>query len=86
MRELGKPIVVKDMSYLGCVPYRLRRHGAYDLIGRVAASFCLDSLLTFSSRRKLKEEYNEPLSSHTRWENMLNLTAMAASRLPMREY
>jgi hypothetical protein len=54
MRYTGKPIVANDMSYLRCVPYRLRRHGAYDLAGRVAALFCHDSLLTFSSKEKVR--------------------------------
>jgi len=52
MRDTGKPIADNDKSYLRCVPYCLHRHGAYDLAGRVEESFCLDSLITFSLRRK----------------------------------
>jgi len=42
----------EDNGLARSVPNHLRRHGVYDLAGRVEASFCLDSLFTFSSRRK----------------------------------
>ena len=45
MREFCKPMNDRVMSAARCVPNRLRRHGAYDLAGRVEASVCLDSLL-----------------------------------------
>ena len=46
LRERRKPMDAQDRESPCCVPYRLRCHGTYDLAGRVAASFCLDSLLT----------------------------------------
>jgi hypothetical protein len=47
MRDIDKPMVANDMIYFRCVPYRLRRHGAYDLAGRVVALFCHDSSALF---------------------------------------
>jgi hypothetical protein len=41
-----------NMNFHHCVPYRLRRHGAYDLAGRVAASFCLDFFGPFFIKEK----------------------------------
>jgi hypothetical protein len=54
MRDLDRPMVANDMIHFRCVSYRLRRHGAYDLAGRVEALFCHDSLLTFSSKEKVR--------------------------------
>ena len=66
MRYLDKPMVANDMSNFRCVPYRLRRRGAYDLAGRVEeslpaetavqAGFYLDSLLYFLIKEKLKKD------------------------------
>jgi hypothetical protein len=63
MRDLDKPMVANDMINLRCVPYRLRRHGAYYLAGRVAASFYLDSLLTFSSKEKVRRSNRRAMKS-----------------------
>jgi hypothetical protein len=60
MKDLDKPMLANDMRCLRCVPYRLRRQGAYDLAGRVAALFCLDSLLYFLIKEKVKEECLKP--------------------------
>jgi len=50
MRKLCQLKNSIDTDAAGCVPNRLRRHGAYDLAGRVAALFCPDSLLLSHQR------------------------------------
>jgi hypothetical protein len=46
-----------------CVSNRLRRHGAYDLAGRVAALFCHDSLFYFLIQEKVKTSNQRAMKS-----------------------
>jgi hypothetical protein len=52
-----------NIDSTNCVSNRLRRHGAYDLAGRVAALFCHDSLFYFLIQEKVKTSNQRAMKS-----------------------
>ena len=69
-----------DMEFVRCVSYHLRRHGAYDLAGRVEASFYLDSLLlSHQGESKMKKSKIIEALIFAR-KNEISLTAMDGNR------